>query len=64
MIREAAEDANCPYCGRAFAICVDRSPGRRNFVTECEACRKPVEVELDVDDDGSVNLITKRMGEG
>ena len=56
---------NCPYCGASISIRVDRTAGRRqSFVTDCEVCCRPIEVEVDIDSDGCVNFIAKREGEG
>jgi hypothetical protein len=56
---------SCPYCGTALSLRVDHTAGsRQQFVIDCENCCRPIEVELDVESDGYVNLIAKREGEG
>ena len=58
-------DYNCPYCMESISIRVDHTAGSRQvFVTDCETCCRPIEIEIDVDADGYVNLIAKREGEG
>ena len=56
---------NCPYCGTGFSVRVDRTGGsRQEFIIDCENCCRPIEIELDAEPDGYVNLIVKREGEG
>ena len=58
-------DTNCPYCGTAISIRIDLTAGiRQSFVTDCENCCRPIEIEVDVDQEGSVNFVAKREGEG
>ena len=58
-------DTNCPYCGTVFSVRVDSTGGpRQRFVVDCENCCRPIDVDVSVEDDGYVNLITKREGEG
>ncbi len=56
---------NCPYCVAAISLRVDATGGRRQaFVVDCEVCCRPIAVEIDIEEDGYVNLIAKREGEG
>ncbi len=58
-------DYNCPYCAAAQSLRIDYTAGiRQAFVTDCENCCRPIEIEIDVDPDGYVNLTAKREGEG
>ena len=62
---EEGYDANCPYCMTGISIRIDHTVGKcQSFVTDCENCCRPIEIEMDVDADGCVNLIAKREGEG
>ena len=62
---EDDHETNCPYCGTAFSIRVDNTGGdRQSFIVDCENCCRPIEVEVTVEGDGYVSLITKRGGEG
>ena len=62
---ESIQDLNCPYCAVVNSIRIDQTAGNRQFfVTDCEVCCRPIEVELDIDSDGYVNLVAKREGEG
>lgn len=65
MDAENDQEYNCPYCGAPISARVDRSGGpRQTFVTDCEVCCRPIEVEISIEDDGYVNLVAKREGEG
>jgi len=62
---ESDEEFNCPYCGAVVSIRIDETAGQRqNFVTDCEVCCRPMELEVDIDSEGFINLIAKRQGEG
>lgn len=55
----------CPYCGKENSIRIDRSGGKNQYmVTDCEVCCRPISVEIQIDEDGYVNLTAKREGEG
>ncbi len=56
---------NCPYCMAVISVRVDKTGGsRQSFVVDCEVCCRPIEIEIDIDQDGEVNFIAKREGEG
>lgn len=56
---------NCPYCMVSISVRIDHTGGKRqSFVVDCENCCRPIEIEMDVDEEGYVNLIAKREGEG
>ena len=62
---EDDHDVNCPYCGTGFSVRVDNTAGASQaFVIDCENCCRPIEVEVDVDEDGYASVIAKRQGEG
>ncbi len=59
------QDYNCPYCASGISVRIDRSGGpQQYFVTDCEVCCRPIQIEVSIDTDGYVNLIAKREGEG
>ena len=62
---EDDQEFNCPYCGEVISLRVDQTGGSRQFfVTDCEVCCRPIEIELDIESDGYVNLVAKRAVEG
>ena len=65
MPLESDQKFNCPYCGEVITVRVDQTGGGRQFfITDCEVCCRPIQVEVDVDTDGYINLVAKREGEG
>ena len=65
MTLESDQEYNCPYCAAVISIRIDETAGRRQFfVTDCEVCCRPIEIEVDIDSEGYVNFIAKREGEG
>ena len=62
---ETDQEFNCPYCAALVSIRIDGTGGSRQFfVTDCEVCCRPIEVELAIDEDGYVSFVAKREGEG
>ena len=62
---ENDQEFNCPYCGEVISLRVDQTGGSRQlFVTDCEVCCRPIEIEIEIESDGYVNLVAKRSGEG
>ncbi len=56
---------NCPYCMELISIRIDNTGGRQQtLVTDCEVCCQPIQVEIEMDEDGVANFIAKREGEG
>ena len=62
---ESDQEFNCPYCGEVISLRVDSTGGRRQFfVTDCEVCCRPIDIEIEVESDGYIQLTAKRSGEG
>jgi hypothetical protein len=62
---ESDQELNCPYCGEVISLRVDQTGGKRQFfVTDCEVCCRPIDIEIEVEPDGYVQLTAKRSGEG
>ena len=56
---------NCPYCMAGQSVRLDPTGGRRqSFITDCETCCRPIEIEIEMEEDGYVHFIAKREGEG
>lgn len=56
---------NCPYCMAVNSLQVDKTGGQSQvFITDCETCCRPMEIEIDIDSDGYVSFVAKREGEG
>ena len=62
---ESDQEFNCPYCAEVISVRVDQTGGSQQFfITDCEVCCRPIQIEADIDADGYVNLVAKREGEG
>ncbi|MGH8269548.1 MAG: CPXCG motif-containing cysteine-rich protein, partial [Steroidobacteraceae bacterium] len=44
----------CPYCGEPFDTAVDLSCGSASYIEDCQVCCRPIEVRLEVTEDGSL----------
>jgi len=53
----------CPYCGEAFETRVDTSAGSATYVEDCQVCCQPIELELRIADDGTLNELIARRGD-
>lgn len=42
----------CPYCGERFEALVDASAGATDYIEDCPVCCRPIELRLQLDDDG------------
>ncbi len=48
---------DCPYCGEINYTEVFLSEGKsQSFVYDCEVCCRPIELNINVDRNGNVNL--------
>ncbi len=62
---ESDQELNCPYCAEVISLRVDSTGGKRQFfVTDCEVCCRPIDIEIEVESDGYIQLTAKRSGEG
>ncbi len=65
MSLESDQDFNCPYCASVNSIQIDQTGGdRQYFVTDCEVCCRSIEIEANIDSEGTVNVVAKREDEG
>ena len=53
----------CPYCGEAFETSADASAGSCTYVEDCQVCCQPMEMELRVNDDGTLRGLVARRGD-
>jgi transposase-like protein len=44
----------CPYCGESYETVVDLSAGSQRYVEDCAVCCRPIEITLQVGDDGEL----------
>ena len=58
MLEEAA--VTCPYCGETITVLVDCSAGPQRYVEDCFVCCQPIELIIDVDNEGGLAGIDAR----
>lgn len=62
---EFDQDIHCPYCLQSFSVRIDATGGhRQHFILDCEVCCRPIQIEAAIEQDGYIDLIAKREGEG
>ena len=44
----------CPYCGEGYETIVDLSGGSQRYIEDCAVCCHPIEILLQVGDDGEL----------
>lgn len=45
---------HCPYCGESYETVVDASAGSQRYIEDCAVCCRPIEITLQVGDDGEL----------
>lgn len=45
---------HCPYCGESFETTADLSAGSQRYIEDCAVCCRPIEITLQVGDDGEL----------
>jgi len=48
----------CPYCGETFETTADPSAGEQHYVEDCAVCCRPIEMHLQVDDNGEITGVS------
>ena len=59
-------DIACPYCYSVNAVEIDISAGFDNYdyYEDCQACCSPMELSVNVDDQGEVTSVEVKRGNG
>jgi transcription elongation factor Elf1 len=45
---------DCPYCGESFSSQADLSAGSQRYIEDCAVCCRPIEIAIEVGDDGEL----------
>lgn len=45
---------HCPYCGEPFESSADCSAGSQTYIEDCAVCCQPIQVTVQVDEDGGL----------
>ena len=54
---------DCPYCGEPISLLVDSSCEEQSYVEDCEVCCQPMVVNVNVAEEGQVNVYVLRDDE-
>lgn len=46
----------CPYCGEPLEILIDDSEGAHRYIEDCQVCCRPIEVGVEVDEEGAARV--------
>jgi hypothetical protein len=57
------ERVQCPYCGEQFETQLDLSAGSAQYVEDCQVCCQPIEMGVEIADDGSLVQLRARRGD-
>jgi hypothetical protein len=55
---EPFADIDCPYCGETINIRLDLSAGSQSYVEDCQVCCQPIQLAVQVAEDGSLEAVT------
>ncbi len=47
---------HCPYCGEAIDIVVDDSVDSQHYIEDCQVCCRPIDITVEVDEDGTPHV--------
>ena len=53
----------CPYCGEPFETLLDLSAGSASYIEDCQICCRPIEIAIDVADDGALTQVSARRSD-
>jgi len=51
---------HCPYCGESYETVIDLSAGSQHYIEDCAVCCRPIEIALNVGDDGELVDVSTR----
>lgn len=55
-------DVECPFCGEVFAVLVDPSVERQDYVEDCSVCCRPIQFTVTCVDGGLESIEVGRGG--
>ena len=53
---------NCPHCGQSISVLLDLSVPHQEYIEDCEACCRPIEIRYAVSADGEIEFEEGRGG--
>jgi hypothetical protein len=51
---ESIADITCPYCAEIFPTRIDVLAGDQSYVEDCQVCCQPIQIRVQVNDDGTL----------
>lgn len=48
--------ADCPYCGETIELVIDDSVLQQSYIEDCFVCCRPINVDVEVDVDGDIQV--------
>ncbi len=51
------QSISCPYCGEIIDALIDASAGAQSYIEDCAVCCRPIEIHIEVDNEGNVSNI-------
>ncbi len=58
------EEIACPYCGESISVWVDEGGGStQRYVEDCSVCCRPIEIAVDVSEEGALSVTALRSDE-
>jgi len=50
-------DVHCPYCAEIYETQIDLTAGSFTYVEDCQICCQPIELYVEVNDDGTLRAV-------
>ena len=47
---------DCPYCGESIELLIDTSVAQQQYIEDCQVCCRPITLNVEVDDDGELQV--------
>lgn len=57
-------DITCPYCYSNIPVEIDVSGGNQDYYEDCQVCCAPMAIGVQIDDEGEVEAVEVRPGNG
>lgn len=53
----------CPYCGESIEMVIDCSILFQSYIEDCQICCRPINVDVQIDDSGSPEVVVRNENE-
>jgi hypothetical protein len=54
---EQFAEVGCPYCAENLLLRLDLSAGSQSYVEDCQVCCQPIQISMDVAEDGTLAAV-------